>query len=224
MAVIAERTSRLDEGTRARGFRPSSRRRSRIAAGVALAAVAVGANLVVYSGLDRREPVLQVVRDVPAGEQLTSDHLREVEVAADASVRMMSGDQAGAVVGSYARVRLVAGSLVVADALQPDPLVSPGAAIVAIQVSEGALPIGLRERSRVRLVLTATRAADDPTPTVVDGRVVGMPSAPQSVSGRLSLSVEVAEHLAADVVANDDVRVVLTDPGHDPAGTVGGGS
>jgi hypothetical protein len=224
MAMTGGRTSRLDGGTNPRGFRPSSRRRSRIAAGVTLAAVAVGANLVVYSGLDRREPVLQAVRDIPAGEQLTSDHLREVEVAADDSVRTLPADQIGAVVGSYARVRLVAGSLVVAEALQADPLVSPGAAIVAIQVAEGALPIGLRERSRIRLVLTPPRAVEAPAPRVVEGRVVGLPSAPQSVTGRLSLSVEVAEHLAADVVANDDVRVVLADPGHDQAGAAGGGT
>jgi hypothetical protein len=210
MTGLAARRGHRD---RTRGFRPSSRRRHRIAAGVALAAVAVGANLMVYSGLDRREPVLQVVRDVPAGEQLTVDHLREVDAAVDASVRTIPGDQLGAVIGSYSRVRMVAGSLVVAEALQPGPLVSPGAAVVAVQVSDGALPSGLRERSRLLLVLPTPRGADDAAPTVVEGRVVGLPSSPQSISGRVSLSVEVAEELATLVVANDDVRVVLLDPG-----------
>ena len=57
------------------GFDPTSRRRSRIAAGVALAAVAIGGNLLVYSNLDASKPVVQAVRDVPAGEQITERHV-----------------------------------------------------------------------------------------------------------------------------------------------------
>ena len=51
-----------------RGFRPASRRRARIALGVVIAALAVGGNLLVYSSLDHKTEVLQVVRDIPAGE------------------------------------------------------------------------------------------------------------------------------------------------------------
>lgn len=217
MALTAERPTEVDRGAVARrGFRPSSRRRSRIVAGVALAALAVGGNLIVYSGLDRREPVLQVVRDVPAGQQLTADDLRQVDVAVDASVRTIGAEQLGTVVGSYARVRLVSGSLVVAEALQAEPLISEGAAVVAVQVPDGALPIGLRERSRVRLVIPPSRGDDGSDVTIVEGRVVGLPSAPQSVSGRLSVSIEVASSDASVVVAGDDVRVVLIEPDGEP--------
>ena len=222
MAVIDER-SVADAPTASRGFRPSSRRRTRIAAGVALAAIAIGGNLAVYSSLGSREPVLQVVRDVPAGQQLTADDLREVEVAVDSTVRTIPAGDAGGVIGQHARVRLVSGSLLVGEALQVEPLVSAGAAVVAVQVPEGALPIGLRERSRVRLVIPPPRAVDDEAPVEVIGRVVGLPSAPQSVSGRLSLSVEVDEASAATVVASDDVRVVLLDP-REPANETGSGS
>ena len=106
-----------------RGFKPASRRRNRIALGVLLAAIAIGGNVFVYSSLDSAEPVVQVVRDVPAGEQLTSDMLRTVEVDADSTVNLVAGDQLDSLVGSYAKVRLVSGSLVTAEALQSTPLV-----------------------------------------------------------------------------------------------------
>ena len=201
-----------------RGFRPASRRRARVAGGVALIAVAIGGNVLVYSSLDDREPVLQVVRDVPAGDQLTGDDVRPIDVDADDTLHAIPADRLSTIVGQYAKVRLVAGSLVVTESLQGTPLVSSGAAVVAIQVPDGALPIGLRERSPVELVVPV--AGDGSTaapPTIVSGRVVGLPTAPTTATGTLSLSVEVPAHLAATVVASDDVRVVLVQPGTDEA-------
>jgi hypothetical protein len=189
-----------------------------VAGGVALVAAAIGGNLVVYSSLDDRETVLQVVRDVPAGEQLTVDDVRPIDVAADDTLRTVPDDQLSTIVGQYAKVRLVSGSLVVAEALQSTSLVSPGSAIVAIQVPEGALPIGLRERSQVELVVPVEGdGSSSATPAVVRGRVVGLPSAPLTATGTLSLSVEVAQQVAAGVAASDDVRVVLVEPGVDDA-------
>lgn len=200
------------------GFRPPGRRRTRLAVGLLLAALAVIANLFVYSSVSQRRPVLQVVRDVPAGSLIGPDDIREVEVAADPTVRVIGADQRDLVVGSYARVRIVSGSLVVAEAIQSGPLVAQGSAVIAIQVPDGALPIGVRERSRVRLVVPQSRFDEETGPIEVDGWVVGLPSAPGAVTGRLSLSVEVAEPDAVRVVTGDDVRVVLLDPAGDPAG------
>ena len=145
-----------------------------------------------------------------------------IAVDADDTLRSVDADALPSIVGQYAKVRLVAGSLVVAESLQTAPLVGPGAAVLAIQVPDGALPIGLRERSRVELVVPANDPATPPA--VVPGRVVGLPSAPASVTGMLSLSVEVARQDAAAVVATDDVRVVLVEPGSDPAYAADGGS
>jgi hypothetical protein len=203
-----------------RGFRPASRRRARVAAGAALVAVAIGGNVLVYSSLDHRESVLQVVRDVPAGQQVAPEDVRAIQVDADDTLRSVGADCLSTIVGQFAKVRLVSGSLVVAEALQSTPLISAGAAVVAIQVPEGALPVGLRERSQVQLVVPAK--SDDATatePTIVSGRVVGLPTAPATATGTLSLSVEVPEQLAPAVVASDDVRVVLVQPGADPAYT-----
>ena len=204
-----------------RGFQPASRRRNRIAAGVALAAIAIGGNLWVYSNLDTSEPVVQAVRDIPAGEQITTDMLRTVDVDVDSTVNVIAGDQLDSLVGSYAKVRLVSGSLVTTEALQPTPLVTPGASVVAIQVADGSLPIGLRERVPVLLVVPADRSGTDAGATSVSGRVVGLPTDTSSALGQQSLSVEVAAADAATIAAADDVRVVLVEPSEDPAATTG---
>jgi len=211
-------TSGLANDAPPRGFRPASRRRARVAGGVALVAAAIGGNVLVYSSLDDREPVLQVVRDVPAGEQLTDADVRPIDVDADDTLRTIAADRLSTVVGQYAKVRLVAGALVVAEALQSTPLVSDGSAVVAIQVPDGALPIGLRERSPVELVVPVVGDGSSAAPpTIVRGRVVGLPTAPSTATGTLSLSVEVPAPLAATVVASDDVSVVLVQPGTDAA-------
>lgn len=210
------------EGTARSGFQPTARRRNRIAAGVALAAIAIGGNLLLYSSLDDTEPVVQVVRDVPAGSQLTGDMLRTVNVAVDASVNVVDGSQLNSLIGSYAKVRLVSGALVTAEALQSVPLVSSGSSVVAIQVADGTLPIGLRERSPVQLVIPAsgtTGSPEDTTPSSIAGRVVGLPIETSSALGMQSLSVEVAAGDAVALAAAADVRVVLVEPGDDPAAT-----
>ena len=201
-----------------RGFQPASRRRNRIALGVLLAAIAIGGNVFVYSSLDSAEPVVQVVRDVPAGEQLTSDMLRTVEVDADSTVNLVKGDRLDSLVGTYAKVRLVSGSLVTAEALQSTPLVSVGSSVVAVQVGEGTLPIGVRERAAIVLVIPGEAG-----PTSISARVVGLPVATSSALGVESLSVEVDAGEAATVAAADDVHVVLVEPSDDPAARPEGG-
>lgn len=203
--------------TSGRGFTPVSRRRTRIAAGVALAAVAIGGNALVYSGLDSSQPVVQAVRDVAAGEQITGDMFRTVDVDADSTVNLIDGDRLDSLVGSYAKVRLVAGSLVTPESLQSAPLVTPGSSIVAIQVADGALPVGLRERAPILLVVPAAPSAEGAAITSIPGRAVGLPIATSSALGLQSLSVEVAAGDAATIAAADDVRVVLVEPTEDPA-------
>ena len=200
----------------ASAFRPSSRSRVRIAVGALLSLAAIGVMLTVFASADKRMPVLQVVRDVPAGAQISVDDLRIIEVSVDSSLAVVPSSQMVAIVGQYAKVRIVAGSLVAAPMLQGEPLVAPGAAIVAVSVPSGELPVGLRERSRVLLVFPQSSAADA-APAPVEGRVVGLPQATDTVTGRESLSIEVAVGDAAVLASAAEVRVVLLDPGVDAA-------
>ena len=156
------------------------------------------------------------VRDVPAGAQLSLDDVRVIEVSADSSLAVVASSQLPLVVGQYAKVRMVAGSLLASPMLQAAPLVGAGSAIVAVAVPGGELPVGLRERSRVQLVFPQTSSAEAP-PAPVEGRVVGLPAAADSITGRESLSIEVAVQDAPTLAAAAEVRVVLLDPGVDPA-------
>jgi hypothetical protein len=205
-----------DDTVQRRGFAPSSRRRNRIAAGVALAALAICGNVLVYASVDDTTPVVQVVVDVPAGTLITTDMLRTVEADVDSSVNVVAGEDLPSLVGQYAKVRLVSGSLVTSEAVQADPLVEPGNAVVAIQVKDGALPVGLRERVPVQLVIPASPAqiGAEPgaQPLVIDGLVVALPVTPTNSVGAQSLTVEVVSADAPTLAAADDVRVVLSEP------------
>jgi hypothetical protein len=197
-----------------RGFRPASRRRARIAFGILLAALAVGGNLLVYSSLDHKIEALQVVRDIPAGDIVSADDLRVVAVDVDASVPTVRPDDIGTVVNQYARVHIAAGTLMVDVLVQPTPLVALGRGVVAVEIRPTHLPAGLRERSRVMLVVVDRDGAPG---LVTEGRVVSRGDVSGSAENVMALSVEVRQEDAAALAAADDVRVALLDPGADPA-------
>ncbi|MEY2444160.1 MAG: hypothetical protein QOE00_740 [Ilumatobacteraceae bacterium] len=187
-----------------------------MAAGTLLSLVAVGVVLFVFSTTDKRVGVLQVVRDIPAGAQLAAGDVRSVELSTDPSLAVVQSSDIAAVVGRYAKVRIVSGGLLATGLLQAAPLVATGAAVVAVSIPEGELPAGLRERSQVQVVIPPR--GDNPAIISVVGRVVGLPSAADSTTGQMSVSVEVAVADAVVVASAETVRLVLLDPGVDPAG------
>jgi SAF domain len=197
------------------GFRPSSRSRVRIAVGTLLALIAVGVVLLVFATADKRVPVLQVVHDVTAGAQLTADDLRSIEVSADPSLAVVKASDINQVIGRYAKVRIVSGGLLAAELLQASALVGPDSAVVAVTVAGGELPSGLRERSRVQVVMPGPAPAA--AAAAIVGRIVGLPAA-DSVTGQRSVSLEVSVADAAVVASAAKVRLVLLDPGVDPTG------
>jgi hypothetical protein len=188
----------------------------RIAIGTLLSLGAIGAVLVVFSTADRRVAVLQVVRDLPAGTQLTSGDVRSIELTSDPSLAVIETADLAAFVGQYAKVRIVSGGLLAPGLLQVPPLVAPGSAVVAVTIPSGELPAGLRERSQVQIVIPTVGDATPIAPIV--GRVVGLPAAPDSVTGQMSVSFEVSSTDAVTVASATRVRVVLIDPGADAAG------
>lgn len=205
--------------TEPRGFRPASRRRSRVAAGAILAAIAIGGNVLLYASLDNQTEVLQLVRNVRAGEVVTSDDLRIVEVDLDPTVPAVAAEDIGLVVNRYARVYLPSGTLIFDQLVQSTPLVSDGAGVVAVEITATRLPAGLSTRSQVMLVV-AESGADELF--VTEGRIVRR-GTDGADGGAISVEVAVAD--APRVAAADDVRVVLIEPGIDPAteqGTTGG--
>ena len=209
MATVLERSAAASrERPSATPARISSRARGRLALGALVVAIGVLINLAIYRGIDDKSPVLQLNRDVPAGQQITADDFRTVEIGSDGAFRSVPSGDLNVVVGSYAKVRLIAGTLLAREALQAGPLVAAGASVVAVTVPAGEVPIGLRERSRVSVVMVAS----DRTATSVDGVVVGLPLQAGS-SGQVSVSIELAAKDAGSVAAAEKVRLVLLDPG-----------
>jgi hypothetical protein len=179
--------------------------------------VAVGVVLLVFSTADKRVAVLQAVHDLPAGAQLGAGDVRSIELSTDPSLAVVKTADLASVVGQYTKVRIVTGGLLATGLLQSAALVAPGSAVVAVTIPSGELPAGLRERSQVQIVIPAT--GDDVVLPPVLGRVVGLPEAPDSVTGQLSISLEVAAIDAVAVASATRVRVVLLDPGVDLSGT-----
>jgi hypothetical protein len=224
MTIAHQRSVRLDvpplpvasrpSSAPPRGFRPASRRRLRIALGVLLAAVALGGNLLVYSSIDDRTEVLQVIRDVPAGDLVTADDLRIVEVDVDPTVPTVAPEAIAGVVNRYARVHIASGTLMVDVLVQPAPLVALGQGVVAVEIRPTQVPAGVRERSRVMLVVVSKDAKPE---FVTEGRVVATGATSGDALEIVALSVEVRQEDAAAIAAAADVRVALLDPGADPA-------
>lgn len=194
-----------------RGFRPASRRRSRIAAGAILAAVAIGGNVLLYTSLDDKTEVLQLVRDVRAGETVSTSDLRIVEVDVDPNVPVVRADEIGRVANRYARVFLPAGSLIFGDLVQVEPLVSDGAGVVAVPISPSEVPAGVTTRAQVLLVIPDGEELYTTSARVV--RNVGVEGS--------SMSVEVPIDVAPRVAAASDVRLVLIEAGVDAATELG---
>lgn len=219
MSEVAATVGGVEQG----GFRPSSRRRSRIGVGVLLVACAVAGNVLIYSMVNRSSAVLQLANNIEAGQQIAEADLVAVEINAD-STRLTSvpATALNSVVGQYTRTYLPSGSLLTTQVLQPAPLLSPDGAIVAIEVSATRVPDGLRNRSLVTLHI---KRADSPTPDAgrdgidttngIDGRVVSRGDV--ETGGIMSISVEVAATEAEQLARADDVRIVLVEPGADPA-------
>lgn len=197
-----------------RGFRPTSRRRARFAAGAVLAAIGIGGNVLLYTSLDDTTEVVQAVTTIRQGEQIGPSDLRVVEVEIDGSVPVVPAAQLDQLVGQYARTYIGAGTLMIDVMVQATPLVTPGQGVVAVEIRPTQVPRDLRERSQVLIVVVP----DDDTepPFVTTGRVVDRGDADDG-GDVVSLSVEVSQADAPRVAAGDDVRVVLLDPGVDPA-------
>jgi hypothetical protein len=94
--------------------------------------------------------------------------------------------------------------------LQGSPLVAPGAAVVAVVVPAGEVPMGMRERSRVQVVMTAS----DKSVVTIEAILVGLPGSPTGVTAnQISVSLEVAAADAPRMASAERVRLVLLEPG-----------
>lgn len=102
--------------------------------------------------MDSRDPMLMLRVDVPAGTEITSDMLVETNVSADSEL-LISADNSGTVIGTYARIPLSAGQLLDTSMLVRTAVVGSGqVAQVGVPLVPGRVPAGLRSGDVVRIV------------------------------------------------------------------------
>lgn len=211
-SVLAARS-----GVRMRPARPA-----RALLGALLVVAAVVAALALYSRLGDRTRVLALNRTVLAGEQITSADLRVVGVSSDDAVAWVEADDQAVVVGQFARYRLPEGALLVDESVQSRPLVTPGKVLVAVAVATAEIPVGLREQTRLVLVVAVPGppGGEPAPPILVEAVVVAVPADLAAVVGGTSsgspsyasLTVEIDPELVAVVSSADSVGVALVDP------------
>lgn len=203
-------------GRRLRPYRPV-----RALAGALLVLAAVVAALALYTRLGDRTDVLALARNVLAGEVISPGDLRVVSIATDDDIPTVAASERAMVIGQYARVRLAAGSLLVRDGFQPGPLVDPSRVLMSIEVPAGQVPFGLREQSRLVLVVTPSRATggDQAPPILVEATVAAVPgNLAEAIGGgggggaTLALSVEVPADAVTAVGTADSIGLGVLDP------------
>lgn len=166
--AAGEERSRPSTGRMARQRRPG-----RIAAGVAVLALALLLNVFLFQSAGHRVLVIRMVRNVPIGEQIRRSDVSTARVAADAGVATIPGRQLGEVVGHRAAVDLRAGTLLAAAQITSQLTPQRGQVLVTVAVKPSQLPPnGLAPGSQVRVVATP-QAQDGSGQDVGAGQVPG---------------------------------------------------
>jgi len=203
------------------GLRVRPQRPVRAIFGALLVVGSVVAALAVFTRVGDRREVLAVNRPVLAGEQLVDADLKVVSISSDEGFPSLPATDRELVVGQYARVRLAADGLLVSDSIQPEPLVDSERVLMSVPVPLSGVPVGLREGSRVALIVTAdSTGGSPPAPVLVEANVAAVPTNlgelvggnGESGTAAVALSVEVPPGDAALVGSAAEVAVAVLDP------------
>jgi hypothetical protein len=135
-----------------RGAQGGRRNRTRIALGLVVIVMCVLATASIFSSTNNRTQVLTVRRAVPAGHTIGPDDLAVALVSVGGDVRTTPASALDRVVGHVAAVALVAGSLLVPDAVSAAARVPSDMAIVGASLKAGQYPASLTPGDEVRLV------------------------------------------------------------------------
>jgi hypothetical protein len=204
------------------GLRVRPQRPVRALFGALVVVASVLAALAIFTRVGDRREVLALSRTVLAGEQLADADLKVVSIASDESFLAVPASDRGLLVGQYAKVRMLQGSLMAADSVQPEPLVDPARVLMSVPVQLSGVPSGLREGSRLVLIVTPfSTGAGSPVPVLVEAMVAAVPAnlgqlvggdGSSSVTSAVALSVEVPAESVAVVGSAESVAVGVLDP------------
>ncbi|MGY6655378.1 SAF domain-containing protein [Amycolatopsis sp. TRM77291] len=114
----------------------------------------------VFAGmqLGEREGVLALARPVAVGQILTAQDLKQVSMATDSGMDVMSASSTSTVVGQPVAFSLPAGSLVTRSILGAPQTPLPGKAIAAVGLKPGQFPPDLAAGTTVAVLATPGQA------------------------------------------------------------------
>ncbi|MDG4856761.1 SAF domain-containing protein [Streptomyces sp. T-3] len=196
----------------------AARRRPKwVWAGLLVVALSAGGFAVTVSALGQREPVLMVVRDVPAGHVFTAADLRSVKIAVDGGIAPIPYEQRAGVVGRRATVPLLAGALLTRGEVGSKGVYPPkGYSEISFAVAEGGAPPRLASGERVAVLDSAEKSAAGPqgkgeadrAAAVVVGTVTGVKD-PASAGGVRVVSVLVETGAGRRASGIEEPRVLI---------------
>jgi len=179
----------------------------------------VVAAIAIYARLGDRTEYLELAQSVLAGEQITEADLQVHALSSDGPVDAIPASARATVVGQYARYRLRAGSFLGEEDIQPTPLVTPGSAAMSVAILASEIPPGMREQSRIALVVSpAYEGGDRPPPVRVEATVTAIPvnilemrTSADANRATVTIGIEVPPD-SMDVIAEaDSISVALLD-------------
>jgi len=158
--------------------------------------------VVLWMNAGGREPVLALRRNVTAGQTIEDDDLQVVRVAADPGIDPIASSGRDDVVGRPAAADLLAGTLLVPEAIGTASGLEAGQAVIAVPVSPEELPADLEGGDRVVLLRSSTNAPTGDAPaaeTIGDGTVIAIQR--DDSGSTVPVSVRVAEGLLPEIAA-----------------------
>lgn len=145
----------------------SGRRRSvpYLLLGVLLVLVCAAGGVFAGMQLGDRESVLALARPVAVGQVLTAQDLKQVSMAADSGMDVMSASAASTVVGQPVAFSLPAGALVTRSVLGAPQIPAQGKAIAAVGLKSGQFPPDLSPGTTVAVLTTPGQGTTTGTST-----------------------------------------------------------
>ncbi len=195
---------------------PRSRSTARIAIGVLVVALSALGAAVLFSSAADRVTVIGVVGDVPIGQKITEEDLREVSIAGGSGLQSIPADDAATVIGRTASVHLIGGSLLNPGQLADGPSLPDGTVIAGAVLKGGQYPVGLSIGDTVDVVETTSPDASGVGEPIVRGRATVTDIAePDDGQGQLLVSLAVSSDAATAVSsagAAGRISLVVTAP------------
>lgn len=195
---------------------PRSRSTARIAIGVLVVALSALGAAVLFSSAADRVTVIGVARDVPIGQKITEEDLREVSIAGGSGLQSIPADDAATVIGRTASVQLIGGSLLNPGQLADGPSLPEGTVIAGAVLKGGQYPVGLSIGDTVDVVETTSPDASGVGEPVVRGRATVTDIAePDDGQSQLLVSLAVPSDAATAVSsagAAGRISLVVTAP------------